>query len=135
MLADLEHLGTKSNLLQLLTHYVQLAEPDRTVWQDRLMAMDGLEPSELSKLHGDLIAFGWIEQNTGNIPVLRGGAVPGCYTVTLAGFRAVKQIQAPEADLGPEATSPPVVDEKPVMKRLRRKRERSLKQELVASSA
>jgi hypothetical protein len=99
------------------------------------MAIDGVESPELSKLHGELIAFGWIEQNTGNTPVLRAGAVPGCYRVTLTGLRAVQQIQAPEADVEPEEISPPMADEKPVLKRLKRKREKSQEQELVASSA
>ena len=130
----LERLRTKSDLRRLLTHYLELAESDRTAWQDRLMVMEGFERQELSKLHGELIAFGWIEQNTGNITVLRAEAVPGCYRITLAGLRAVKQIQAPEADGEPEATSP-LVDEKPVPKRTRRKREKSREQELVASSA
>jgi hypothetical protein len=133
MLDDLERLRTKSNLRRLLTHYLQLGEPDRTAWQDRLMAMDGFERQELSKLHGELIAFGWIEQNTGNLTVLRAGAVADCYRVTLAGLRAVRQIHAPEADGEPEAIAPPI-DEKPVPKRTRRKRGRSREQEVVASS-
>jgi hypothetical protein len=134
VLDDLERLRTKSNLRQLLTHYLQLAEPDRTAWQDRLMAMDGFERQEMSTLHGELIAFGWIEQNTGNIPVLRAGAVLGCYRVTLAGLRAVKQIQAPKADGEPEAIAPSI-DDKPVPKRTRRKHEKNREQEPVASSA
>ena len=127
---ELERLRTKNNLLQLLTHYLQLAKPDRTVWQDRLMAMDGVESPELSKLHGELIAFGWIEQNTGNTPVLRAGAVPGCYRVTLAGLRAVQQIQAPEGAVEPE-----IVEEKPMLKKLKRRHEKSKEPELVGSPA
>jgi len=99
------------------------------------MTMDGMEPPALSKLHGELIAFGWIEQNTGNVPVLRAGAVPGCYRATSAGLRAIKQLQTPDADDEPVATSPPVVDEIPVLKKSRRKREKRQEQELVASSA
>jgi hypothetical protein len=29
------------------------------------MQMDGVETKQLSALHGELIAFDWIEQNTG----------------------------------------------------------------------
>lgn len=62
------------------------------------MVMEGVESPELSKLHGDLIAFNWIEQNTGNFSVIRAGEVPACYRVTMAGLRAIQQIQAPELD-------------------------------------
>ena len=78
------------------------------------MAMEGVESPELSKLHGDLIAFNWIEQNTGNFSVIRGGAVPACYRVTLNGFKAIQQIKAPEVD---EAE---IVE--PVVKKVKRKR-------------
>ena len=39
-------------------------------------------------LHGELIAFGWVEQNTGQ--------VPSCYRITLAGLRAIRQAKAQE---------------------------------------
>jgi hypothetical protein len=115
---ELDRLRTKNNLLLLLKHYADLAGPSRETWQDRLMAMEGFEPQEISKLHGELIAFSWIEQNTGNISVLRAGAVPACYRVTLAGLRAVQQIQAPEAVVDLEM---PIVEEKPILKRIKRK--------------
>ena len=41
----------------------------REVWQDRLMEMEGAAAKELTQLHGELIAFAWIEQNTGNTAV------------------------------------------------------------------
>jgi hypothetical protein len=126
---ELERLRTKPNLLQLLTHYADLGAPSRETWQDRVMAMEGVESSELSKLHGDLIAFNWIEQNTGNFGIIRAGAVPACYRVTLAGLRAVQQIKAPEAG---EAE---VVEEKPMLKRGRRKRVKGQQQELVGATA
>ena len=80
------------------------------------MAMEGVEPPEMTKLHGELIAFSWIEQNTGNIPVIREGAVPGCYRVTLAGLRALKQIQSPETE---------IVEEKPFLKKLKNKHDKT----------
>ena len=124
---ELDRLRTKSNLLLLLTYYADLAEPSRENWQDRLMAMDGVESPEMSKLHGEQIAFSWIEQNTGNTPVLRAGAVPGCYRITLAGLRAVEEIQAPETVVEQ------VVEEKPVLKKLKRKREKIQEEELVGA--
>jgi len=125
---DLDRLRTKNNLFLLLKHYADLAGPSRETWQDRLMTMEGMESQELSKLHGELIAFSWIEQNTGNYSVLRAGAVPGCYRVTLAGLRAVQEIQAREAVADLEM---PIVELKPVVKRFKRK---SQEQELVGAA-
>jgi hypothetical protein len=90
--------------------------------------MEGVEAPEISKLHGDLIAFNWIEQNTGNFSVHRAGEVPACYRVTLNGLRAVQQIKAPEA------VEPEIVDEKPMLKKLKRKREKSQEGELVGAA-
>jgi hypothetical protein len=128
MLDELQRLRAKPKLLQLLTHYANLAALSRETWQDRLMAVEDVEPPELSKLHGELIAFSWVEQNTGNFPVIRAGAVPACYRVTPAGLRAVQQIQEPETVVEQE-----IVEEKPFVKKLKRKREKTQEPELVAS--
>lgn len=71
MTDEVDRLRAKPNLLLLLTHYANLG---REAWQDRLMTMEGVEAPELSKLHGELIAFSWIDQNTGDFSVVR--AVP-----------------------------------------------------------
>jgi hypothetical protein len=109
MFDDLERLRTKTHLLQLLMHYADLAAPDREAWQDRVMVMEGLGTAEISKLHGELIAFNWIAQNTGNSPGTCAGVVPACYRVTLAGLRAVQAIQSPEAAELPEISEEQVV--------------------------
>lgn len=88
MFDDLDWLRPNPNLQQLLGHYVAGSPEDGEAWQDRLMHLEGVEPQELVKCHGLLLAFGWIEQNTGNVPILRPGTVPGCYRVTSAGRRA-----------------------------------------------
>ena len=49
-----------------------------------------VEPPELVKLHGHLIAFGWIELNVGQVPT--------CYRITLAGQRAMRQVQVQEVE-------------------------------------
>jgi hypothetical protein len=54
------------------------------------MHLEGAESGALVRLHGHLLAFGWVEQNTGNTPALRHGAVPGCYRITASGMRANK---------------------------------------------
>jgi hypothetical protein len=127
---EIDRLSEKASLLQLLSHYAELGAPNRETWQDRLMSLEGVEPPEMTKLHGELLAFAWIEQNTGNCPGIRTGTIPGCYRVTLAGLRAIKQVQSPEADAEPE-----IVEEKPFPKRLKKKREKAEEVELAASAS
>ena len=76
---------------RLLTHYAELGAADREAWQDRRMDLEGVEPRELVRLHGQLLARGWLEQNTGATPMLRPGAVAARYRVTAAGLRALRQ--------------------------------------------
>ena len=78
-------------LARLLTPYAELGAADREAWQDRRMGLDGVEPRDLVRLHGQLLARGWVEQNTGATPVLRPGALAACYRVTAAGLRALRQ--------------------------------------------
>ena len=75
-------------LVNLLRHYADLGKIDRQVWQDRLMELEGVPPRELSKLHGELIAYDWVEQNTGNVVLGKPGIVTACYRVTRDGLRA-----------------------------------------------
>jgi hypothetical protein len=86
-------------LLLLLIHYATLGAADRMIWQDRLMIMAGVNPRDLHRLHGELIANGWIEQNTGMTPVLKAGVAANCYRITARGLRAWKTppCQAPAA--------------------------------------
>ncbi len=70
MLDELDYLHNNPHLLELLTHYANLGQADRETWHPRLMAMEQVEPPEMAKLHGQLIAFGWVEQNTGQLPVV-----------------------------------------------------------------
>lgn len=91
MFDELDQLRQAAELHALLTQYADLAAADRQAWQDRRMALEGCGRRDLTKLHGELIAYGWVEQNTGVVPVARNDAVPGCYRVTTAGLRALKQ--------------------------------------------
>jgi hypothetical protein len=90
MFDDLERLPTNPSLRSLLAHYADLAQGGREIWQDRLMTIDGIDTAEVSRLHGQLIAFDWIEQNTGQLGPYKPGAVTGCYRVTTAGLRAMR---------------------------------------------
>lgn len=103
MFDELEMLGGNANLQRLLGHYAEAGEADREAWQDRLMALEGVEAGELVKLHGLLIAFGWVDQNTGNIPAIRPGTVPGCYRVTAGGLRAGKAARTGSGQGEPDA--------------------------------
>jgi hypothetical protein len=88
MLDDLDCLRHNPHLLQLLSHYAQPGEVNRETWQYRLTEMAEVEPRDLVKLHGELIAFQWVEQNTGQVPT--------SYRITLAGLRAMRVVQAKE---------------------------------------
>jgi hypothetical protein len=99
MFDEMQRLREIKRLLELLSHYSDLGAADRQVWQDRLLQMEGVEARELVKLHGELLAYGWLEQNTGATPVLKPGA-PGCYRITTAGIRALKQVRAEEVVAG-----------------------------------
>lgn len=83
MLDDIQRLCNSPPLLQLLPHYACHGKEN---WTNRLMDMDGVAASELSKLHGALIAFSWADQNTGQFPC--------CYRVTVSGLKAIQQVIA-----------------------------------------
>jgi hypothetical protein len=91
MQEEMQRLSDARGLLRLLAHYGQLGREDRQAWQDRLTNVDGVEGKELARLYGQLLAFGWVEQNTGVTPVLRPGRFACCYRITPAGLRALRQ--------------------------------------------
>jgi hypothetical protein len=70
---------------------------DRETWEDRLMELEGVDAPGMVRLHGELLAHAWIEQNTGVVEPLPTGRVPGCYRITAAGQRALR---VPQADQG-----------------------------------
>jgi hypothetical protein len=93
MIDEMDLLEHGTDLQRLLTHYGDLGKADRQVWQDRLMELDGVEPRELAALHGELMAYGWLEQNTGITAGARPGSATACYRITPAGVRALKEIR------------------------------------------
>jgi hypothetical protein len=95
---ELERLRDTPELFSLLGHYAGLVGPDRQAWHDRRMDLDGCEPRQLTRLHGELLAYGWLEQNTGVVSAPRKGEAPGCYRVTRAGIKALEQVRLDEAD-------------------------------------
>lgn len=105
-------------LLTLLAHYARLGGEDQTCWQDRVMRMDGVDGGQLTTLHGVLIAFDGIEQNTGHAVQRADGALGSCYRVTLEGLREFYRLQGVEAP-----HKEPDAAEKPLPKRSRKKKE------------
>jgi hypothetical protein len=98
MIDELDRLRADANLVELLKHYAALGEADREAWHDRVMERDGVDRAELIRLHGELLAFEWIEQNTGILVNARDGHVPGCYRITGAGLRALKRARSQDED-------------------------------------
>lgn len=99
MFDEMDRLREAKGLYGLLEYYGKLGAADRQAWQDRLAEMEGMASREVVKLHGELLAYGWLEQNTGMTPLLRPGAAPSCYRITSAGLRALKQARAEELHL------------------------------------
>jgi hypothetical protein len=98
MFDEMERLRDSAELFGLLEHYAELAGPDRQAWHDRRMQLDNCEAKQLTRLHGELMAYGWLEQNTGVVPAARKDEAPGCYRVTRAGIKALAQVRSGEAD-------------------------------------
>ena len=94
MFDEMDRLREEKDLFILLSHYAALGAVDRQAWQDRLLAMERVEARRLVRLHGELLAYGWLEQNTGLTPVLRRGEAPACYRITTGGLRSLKQLRA-----------------------------------------
>jgi hypothetical protein len=85
MLDNLERLRNNPQLLQLFSHYEMLGKTNPEAWCPRLMQMESDGKVDLVKLHGELIAFDFIEQNTGQMPC--------SYRLTRAGLKAIREIQ------------------------------------------
>jgi hypothetical protein len=91
MFDEIERLRDSPELRRLLEHYASLAATGPEVWQDRCAALPGVPAKGLVSLHGELLAFEWIEQNTGVVVFGKPGIVAGCYRVTAAGLNALRE--------------------------------------------
>jgi hypothetical protein len=98
MFDELDRLRANKSLTELLKHYASLGENDREAWQDRVMEREGADGAEIARLHGELLAFEWIEQNTGILVSLLDGRLPACYRITGAGLRALKRARRRDED-------------------------------------
>jgi hypothetical protein len=81
---ELDRLARDADLLALLRHYAPADAADRLLWRERCTDLGDLTPRDLVRLHGTLLASDWAELNP--------GAVGGCYRLTAAGRRALKQV-------------------------------------------
>lgn len=89
---ELDRLAESSELRGLLETYVQAGELDRDAWIDRPMEWSGLRERALTKLHGELLAAGWLEVNLDSGTTRRADVVAGCYRATSAGVKAHRQV-------------------------------------------
>ncbi|MGF1580963.1 MAG: hypothetical protein ACFCD0_16490 [Gemmataceae bacterium] len=101
MFDELERLRDSQALHTLLEHYAELGKEDPDQWQDRFKKWEGLEGRKLSDLYGELIAHGWLEQNTGATPILERDRFAACYRITSGGRKALKQTKESRQDLLP----------------------------------
>jgi hypothetical protein len=92
MFDEFERLRGDGALQRILAHYAEAWSVQPEAWQDRVMRMEGVEPKELTMLHGEIIAFGWVDQNTGQTCPARPGLTAACYRATRDGLRALKQV-------------------------------------------
>ena len=92
MFNELDRLYECAELFELLTYYATLGKEDRTTWHDRLQEFAGMKERDLTRMYGELIAHGWLEQNTGLTPILEPGRHAACYRVTSAGLKIYKQV-------------------------------------------
>jgi hypothetical protein len=92
MINELERLSQSVPLQLLLSHYAEAGVTTPGEWQERARQLERVEVRLLAKLHGELLAYEWIEQNTHQTIHGRASATRCCYRVTEAGMLALKQV-------------------------------------------
>lgn len=102
MLGPLELLRESLPLRELLAQYKSYREvhPGQE-WHDRVMQLGTLEPPEISKMHGVLLANGWVDTRVAIETFNTPGRLQSCYKITPDGVRAL-QWAMQEADWSPD---------------------------------
>ncbi len=95
MLDNQERLRNDPQLMQLFSHYAKLGETNPEAWHTRLTQLDCDGRVDLVKLHGELIAFNWIEPNTGQTPCN--------YRLTRAGRKTMQEIDSDTSEVENQA--------------------------------
>ena len=98
MLDDLDRLRQRPALTQLLSHYSEVGSIDREAWQVRCTALEGVNAKGLTWLHGELIAFAWIELAISHGQASDGSAFAKCYRITNSGVRALRRVTNGRSD-------------------------------------
>lgn len=91
MYNELERLRDSAPLQLLLGHYAEPGAAAPGEWQDRAVDLPGVEPRLLSRLHGQLLAHGWVEQDTYQPTSPEAQPHRTRYRITEAGLQASKQ--------------------------------------------
>jgi hypothetical protein len=65
MFDELELLQDTPAMQHVLAWYVDRAARDPEAWRERQMHVEGVEPHDLVRWHGELLAIGWVELNVG----------------------------------------------------------------------
>ncbi len=96
MSEELEQFPEDSLLVGLLQLYANAGLVNPDAWQFRVMTLDGADDRRLSRLHGRLIAAGWLEFN---LAAARAKSeTMRCYRITAAGRRALRRAHLSKDD-------------------------------------
>ena len=80
-------------LRQLLEYYCEVADRKPDVeWHDRIMEMHGADAKMLTRLHGQLLANGWIETRVHFDAIAATGDLRECYKPTRDGVHALRLV-------------------------------------------
>lgn len=95
MILGMETLRTEPGLRDLLQTYAERRKASPQVeWHDRVMALDGVEEERLTKLHGLLLAGGWVETRVHGESFQSPGRLEACYRITPEGLAALRMQRA-----------------------------------------
>lgn len=102
MKSSVESLRADPKLHALLAAYAELKRksPDAE-WGDRVMSLPGCDPTDLHRLHGLLLASGWIETRVHGDSFQTAGRLASCYRLTSDGA-AVLRFAGPGAAIPDE---------------------------------
>lgn len=102
-------LDSNQNLRLLLMQYRKQREqfPDAE-WHDRVMELGGVNVTELSRLHGVLLAQGWLDINVSREAFSVPGRLAHCYKVTREGLQALRMADNPFLAAEEESDPDPV---------------------------
>lgn len=122
MPSPLDTFSPSAPLRGLLARYRDLGEASPDVpWHDRVMELAGIGPDELSKLHGILLAKGWLDTRVDREALATPGRLRACYRATREGIAALRVAESPtdwdeagaEAGADPDMEPLPLSDDSP----------------------